>query len=69
MVKRSFQLQSFDKAARGGLGTRLGYGHGSRSLAACSISAGIERDSIELYIMSVHDRQCSETLRKQFLGS
>ena len=26
-----------------------GYGHGSRSLAACSISAGIERDSVELH--------------------
>ena len=37
--------QSFDKAARGGLGTRLW----SWVSAACSISAGIERDGVELH--------------------
>ena len=51
MLKHLFQQQLFDKATRGGLGTRLkSWITISRKL---SISDGIERDSIELLDVSV----------------
>ena len=47
VVKHSFQWQSFNKAARGGLGTRL-WSWISISSKLAVISTGNERDSIEL---------------------
>ena len=55
VVKHSFQRQGIYKAARGGLGSYEARSRLSNSikLAVCSISACIERDSVELHDGSV----------------
>ena len=69
VVKHSFQRQAGSIKLRGKdwEAMRLGlWLSNSSKLAVCLMSACIERDSI---VHDVHDLQCSQKLRAQFLGS